>query len=59
MYEEPHGWAVLLESMLDTLPRIGSWMDDVCEAFAGLGDADSSVSDENYVRATLLGRDRS
>ena len=34
------------EAILDTLSRIGSRMDDVREAFAGVGDSDSGASDE-------------
>ena len=35
-----------VDSMLDTLSRIGRRMDDVRDAFAGVGDADSGASDE-------------
>ena len=34
------------DAILDTLSRIGGRMDDVREAFAGVGDSDSSASDE-------------
>ena len=43
------------DSILDTLSRIGSRMDDVREAFSG-GDSDSGSSDEIY-RARLALRD--
>jgi DNA-binding PadR family transcriptional regulator len=44
------------DTILDTLSRIGSRMDDVREAFAGVGDSDSSGSDEIH-RARLVLRD--
>jgi DNA-binding PadR family transcriptional regulator len=34
------------DAILDTLSRIGSRMDDVREAFAGVGDSDAGASDE-------------
>jgi DNA-binding PadR family transcriptional regulator len=44
------------EAILDTLSRIGSRMDDVREAFAGVGEFDSGGSDEIH-RARLVLRD--
>jgi DNA-binding PadR family transcriptional regulator len=44
------------DSILDTLSRIGSRMDDVREAFAGGGDSDPGTSD-NIRRARLALRD--
>jgi DNA-binding PadR family transcriptional regulator len=37
---------VAANAILDTLSRIGGRMDDVREAFAGVGDSDASASDE-------------
>jgi DNA-binding PadR family transcriptional regulator len=44
------------DAILDTLSRIGSRMDDVREAFAGVGDSDSGPSHEIH-RARLALRD--
>ena len=44
------------DAILDALSRIGSRMDDVREAFAGVGDPDSGPSDEIH-RARLALRD--
>ena len=44
------------DAILDTLSRIGSRMDDVREAFAGVGDSDSGGSDEIH-RARQVLRD--
>src|SRR5580692_12952429 len=44
------------DAILDALSRIGSRMDDVREAFAGVGDPDSGPSDEIH-RASLALRD--
>jgi DNA-binding PadR family transcriptional regulator len=37
---------ITAEAILDALSRIGGRMDEVCEAFAGLGDVDNAASDE-------------
>ena len=46
------------DAILDALSRIGSRMDDVREAFAGVGDPDSGPSDDIHrARLSLLCRD--